>query len=131
MTKTQLFWIWHETICFPTNGQEILTGFEPSKRSKTLKKLPHCPYFDTQEAVFAELNFGGENGGQIGKSYLSWKLDRHTFPTSILGANFDTGKAFKSGSKQALRIENQARRIEEIWTSLTRNALFFAYLLPV
>jgi len=36
--KLNIFWIWHDKLCFPTYGQEIWVGFEPSKRSKTLKK---------------------------------------------------------------------------------------------
>jgi len=99
MRRNQHFLIWHEDICFPINGQEILTGFEPSKRSKTLKNRPYCPYFDTQEVVFGELNFGGVNGGQIQKFHFGCKLDRHTFPESTFGTNFDIRKALKSGSK--------------------------------
>ena len=59
---------------------------------------------------------------------LGCKVDRKTFPKNTLGAHLDTEKAFKSGSKQALCIENQARRIEEklpVWPSF---ALFFAQL---
>ena len=63
--------------------------------------------------MLRELSFGGENGGQIEKFQFGWKVDRYTFPESTPRANFDIGKASKSGSKQALRIENQARRIEE------------------
>ena len=43
ITKTQHFWIWHEKLCFPTYGQEIWAGFEPSKRSKTLKNDVTAP----------------------------------------------------------------------------------------
>ena len=38
MTKKKNFWICNDTIFFPTNIQVILIDFEPSKRSKTLKK---------------------------------------------------------------------------------------------
>ena len=38
ITKNFHFWIFHENLCFPTYGQETWAGFEPSKRSKTLKK---------------------------------------------------------------------------------------------
>jgi len=38
LRKTQHFWSCHGKICMPTNGQEILTGFELPKRSKTPQK---------------------------------------------------------------------------------------------
>ena len=76
ITKTLHLWIFHGNLCFPTYGQEIWVGFEPSKRSKTLKKSPYCPYFDTQEAVLGEWTFGGENGGQIEIFHFGWKVDR-------------------------------------------------------
>jgi len=63
--------------------------------------------------VLGEWTFGGETGGKIEKFHLGWKVDRQPFPESTLRDHLDTGKASKSGSKQARRIENQARRIEE------------------
>ena len=47
LRKTQTFSIFHGKICMLTNGQEILTGFELPKRSKTPQKWPFCPFFDT------------------------------------------------------------------------------------
>ena len=32
ITKTLHLWIFNEKLCFPTYGQEIWAGFEPSKR---------------------------------------------------------------------------------------------------
>jgi len=46
--------------------------------------------------MLGELSFGGANGGKIQKFHFFWKADRQTLPTSILGANLDTGKASKS-----------------------------------
>jgi len=54
----------------PTNGQEIFSSFELPKGSKTTQKCPFYPFLATQEAVFGELTFGGENGHQILKFYL-------------------------------------------------------------
>ena len=70
------FWIFHRKIWIPSHGQEILTGFELPKRSKTPQKRPFFPFLDTQEAVLGELNFGRENEDQIQKFHLFWKVDR-------------------------------------------------------
>jgi len=58
--------------------------------------------------VLGEWTFRGANGGQIEKIHLGWKGDRQIFPSSTPGAHLDVAKAYKSGSKQALSIENQA-----------------------
>ena len=75
--------------------------------------------------MLGELTFGGANGGQIEKFHLGWKVDRQTFPTRTLGVNVDTGKAFKSGSKQVLRIEKSGAAHRENFVSLTKYTLFF------
>ena len=49
------------------------------------------------------MNFGGENGGQIQKFHLGWKVDRKTFLKITLGENLDTGKASKSLLQKPLR----------------------------
>ena len=110
----------------PTNFQEILTGFEPQKRSKTPQKLPFCPFFDTQEVVLGENSFGGANESQIQKFHLCWKVDRKSFPTSPLGANLDTDKAFKIGSKRVLRIEKSGAAHWGFLLILDSITLFFA-----
>ena len=51
-----------------------------------------------------ECTFGGENGHQIGKFHLGWKLDIQTFPTSYCDLNLDTGKCPESRWKGARRI---------------------------
>jgi len=43
--------------------------------------------------------FGGENGGQIEKFHLGWKVDRKIFPESTPGAHLDIRKASKTGYK--------------------------------
>ena len=60
------------------------TKFWASRRSKNKQKMTFCHLFDTQEAVLGDFNFGGENGHQIQKFHLGWKLDIQTFPTSPL-----------------------------------------------
>ena len=80
------------------------------RRSKTLKKWPLCPYFDTQEAVLGDWSFGGENGCQIQKFHLGWKLDRQVFPKSTLGLNFYFRKSLKISTKVVRRIQKLARR---------------------
>jgi len=84
----------------------------PQKVKKHSKNDLTAPIL-TQEAVLGELTFGGVNGGQMEKFHLSWKVDRHKFTISKLGANLELRKAYKSGSKQVLHIENQALRIKE------------------
>jgi len=82
------------------------------RRSKTPKKWPLCPYFDTQEAVLGDCSFGGTNRHQIQTFHLSRKVDRHGFSTSTLGLNLDFGKGFKTSSKVARHIQFLARRID-------------------
>jgi len=45
LMKIQNFWILHEKICILTNGQEILTGFEPPKKVKNTLKMTFLPLF--------------------------------------------------------------------------------------
>jgi len=76
--------------------------------------------------VLGKLSFGGENGGQIQKLYLFWKVNRKMFPKRTLEVDLDNGKASKSGCKQELRIGKSTQHIGEILLSLTKNTLFFA-----
>ena len=63
-------------------------------------------FFDTQEAVLGDCNFRGENGDQIQKFHLGWKVDIQSFPTSPLLPHVDVAKFLKSWLKGAPRVEN-------------------------
>ena len=68
--------------------------------------MTFCHFLDTQEAVLGDCNFGVDNGHQIEKFHLGWKLDINTFPTSLLLPHLDAGKCLKSWLKGALCVEN-------------------------
>jgi len=53
-----------------------LGKFSVLRRSKTPKKLPLCPYFDTEDAVLGDCNLGQANDIQIENFHLGWKVDR-------------------------------------------------------
>jgi len=78
--------------------------------------MTFCHFFDTQEAVLGDCNFGGENGHQIHKFHLGWKVDIQTFPTSPILPHLDTGKCLKIWPKGALRVENQGATHQAIFT---------------
>ena len=63
------------------------------------------PFLDTQEEVLGECIFGGENGYEIKKFHLGWKVDIPKFPTSQPELNFDAMKCPKSGLKGVLGVE--------------------------
>ena len=89
-----------------------LGNFWVLRWSKTLKKWPHCPYFDTQEAVLGDWRFGGANEHQIQKFYLGWKVDRQAFQQAHLGTIWTPAGTSKSPPKwrDAYRFGRGAKR---------------------
>ena len=77
--------------------------------------MAFLPLLHTQEEVLGDFIFGGENGNQIQKFHLGWKVDRKGFPTSYLALNFDFRKALKISLKLVLCIEISGAAHREIW----------------
>jgi len=103
-----------------SNFQEISSSFEPPEgKKKEEAKNDFLPlFFDTQEVVLGDSNFGGENGHQIQKFHLGWKVDIQNFPTIPLFPHLDTWKFLKIFSKGALRIQNQGATHQAIFTEM-------------
>ena len=80
--------------------------------------MTFCHFLDTHEAVLGDYNFGGENGHQIAKFYLGWRVDIHSFPKIPLVPHFDSEKCLKSGLKGALCVEKWRATRWENWPVL-------------
>ena len=79
--------------------------------------MTFCHFFDTQEAVLGDCNFGGANGHQIQKFHLGWKVDIQKFPKSPLLPHLDAEKCPKSGLKGMLHVENWRATHQDIFSS--------------
>ena len=63
-------------------------------------------FFELQKAVLGDLSFDRENGLQIQKLLLGWKVDSQKFPTSLLCLNLDTCKCPNYHSKGAQPVRH-------------------------
>ena len=79
--------------------------FWASRRSKYMKNLTFCHFFELQKAVLGELVFDRANELQIQKFQLSWKVDSQTFPTSPLLLNLATCKYLKQSCECARPVK--------------------------